>query len=69
MKVKAIILFLRFLKSENKFYKDAHFHSTKEITEFLEQSNFNSFSYWQILTKPNTNEIKQPKPGFSEGSL
>jgi ubiquinone/menaquinone biosynthesis C-methylase UbiE len=56
-------------KLENKFYKDAHFHSTKEITELLGQSDFYSFSYWQTLTKFGTSEIEQPKHGFGEGSF
>ncbi len=56
-------------KLENKFYKDAHFHSTKEITELLEQSDFHSFFYWQTLTKFGTNEIEQPKQGFGEGGF
>ena len=56
-------------KSENKFYKDAHFHSTNEIKELLEQSDFHSFSYWQTLTKFATNEIEQPKQGFGEGGF
>lgn len=56
-------------KLENKFYKDANFHSTKEITELLGQSDFYSFSYWQTLTKFGTSEIEQPKHGFGEGSF
>ena len=56
-------------KSENKFYKDAHFHSTQEITELLKQADFHNFSYWQTLTNTNTNEIEQPKHGFGEGSF
>lgn len=56
-------------KSENKFYKDAHFHSTQEITELLKKADFHNFSYWQTLTKTNTNEIEQPKQGFGEGSF
>ncbi|MDP3946066.1 MAG: methyltransferase domain-containing protein [Lutibacter sp.] len=62
-------------KSENKFYKDAHFHSTQEITEYLKQAGFHNFSYWQTLAKvnananANANEIEQPKQGFGEGSF
>lgn len=56
-------------KFKNMFYKDASFHSTEEITSLLEQSNFNSFSYWQTLTKINTNEIEQPTKGFGKGSF
>lgn len=56
-------------KSENKFYKDAHFHSTQEITELLKQADFQSFSYWQTLTKVSENKIEQPTQGFSKGSF
>lgn len=56
-------------KSENKFYKDAHFHSTQEITELLIQTNFHDLSYWQTITKSNANEIEQPTQGFGKGSF
>lgn len=56
-------------KSSNEFYKDGHFHSTEEITDLLKQSKFNTFSYWQTLTKTNTNEIEQPLQGFGKGSF
>ncbi len=56
-------------KSENKFYKDAHFHSTQEITELLKQANFKSFSYRQTLTKASENKIEQPTQGFGKGSF
>lgn len=56
-------------KSSNKFYRDAHFHSTKEIKELLEQAGFQSFEYWQTLTRLNENEIEQPKRGYGKGSF
>ncbi|OFY84087.1 MAG: methyltransferase type 11 [Bacteroidetes bacterium RIFCSPLOWO2_12_FULL_35_15] len=56
-------------KSENKFYKSAHFHSTQEITELLQQANFHKFSYWQTLTKNYSDEIEQPAQGFGTGSF
>lgn len=56
-------------KSENKFYKDAHFHSTQEITELLKQADFKSFSYRQTLTKVSENKIEQPTQGFGKGSF
>lgn len=56
-------------KSENKFYKDAHFHSTEEITVLLEQANFGKFEYWQTLFKENSTQIEQPIKGFGEGSF
>lgn len=56
-------------KSTNKFYKDAHFHSTEELTELLAQSGFNSFTYWQTLTKTGETTIEQPSEGFGKGSF
>lgn len=56
-------------KAHNKFYKDAHFHSTEEITELLSQAGFKDFSFWQTLTKPNETLIEEPKPGYGEGSF
>ena len=56
-------------KAENMFYKDAHFHSTEEITKLLKQARFEKFEYWQTLVKGNENEIEQPIPGFGIGSF
>lgn len=56
-------------KLANKFYKDAHFHSTRDITELLKQSGFSNFSYWQTLTKKNTAEIEKPTEGFGKGNF
>lgn len=56
-------------KSTNKFYKDAHFHSTEELTELLKQSNFQNFQYWQTLIGINDNEIEKPITGYGQGSF
>lgn len=58
-------------KSTNKFYKDAHFHSTVELTGLLKQSGFQNFQYWQTLTgiKDNESEIEKPTLGYGQGSL
>lgn len=56
-------------KFENKFYKDAHFYSTQEITELLKQADFQNFSYWQTLTKISENKIEPPTKGFGKGSF
>lgn len=56
-------------KSTNKFYKDAHFHSTEELTELLKQSDFQNFQYWQTLTAINDNEIEKPITGYGQGSF
>ncbi len=55
-------------KTESTFYRDAHFHSTEEITELLEQAGFGTFQYWQTLFK-KTSQIEQPQTGFGEGSF
>lgn len=56
-------------KSTNKFYKDAHFHSTDEITKLLTDSGFGNFSYWQTLIHPEENQIEQPQQGYGKGSF
>lgn len=56
-------------KAENKFYKDAHFHSTEEITELVKQAGFGNLEYWQTLFKENSKGIETPKKGFGEGSF
>lgn len=56
-------------KSENIFYKDAHFHSTEEITELARQADFNIIEYWQTLFPNNGNKIETPKEGFGEGGF
>jgi ubiquinone/menaquinone biosynthesis C-methylase UbiE len=56
-------------QSSSKFYKDAHFHSTEEITELLKQAGFHDFDYWQTLTKPDENEIEKPLKGYGNGSF
>lgn len=52
---------------KSKFYKEAQFYSTEEVSQLLRQSNFHSFSYWQTLTSANTNAIEQPQNGFGKG--
>jgi len=56
-------------KNTNKFYKDAHFHSTAEITQLLSQAGFQNFSYWQTLLNTGENAIEQPQPGYGKGSF
>ena len=56
-------------KSKNKFYKDAHFHSTTEITELAAQAGFGKFKYWQTLFKESSNQIEQPRQGYGKGSF
>jgi ubiquinone/menaquinone biosynthesis C-methylase UbiE len=56
-------------KNSNKFYKDAHFHSTSEITELLSNSGFGNFSFWQTIIHPQENQIEKPQPGYGKGSF
>lgn len=56
-------------KANNIFYKDAHFHSTEEITELVTQAGFGKQEYWQTLFSNNDDKIEQPKAGFGEGGF
>lgn len=56
-------------KRTNKFYKDAHFHSTDEITRLLAESGFGNFSYWQTIIHPEENKVEQPQEGYGIGSF
>lgn len=56
-------------KSSNKFYNDAHFHSTEELTTLLQQSRFQNFQYWQTLISLKENEIEKPVKGHGQGSF
>ncbi|WP_186452452.1 hypothetical protein [Chitinophaga polysaccharea] len=42
-------------KESNKFYRNAYFHSTKEIMQLLSNARFGDFSFWQTLIKPEEN--------------
>jgi len=56
-------------KNTNKFYRDAHFHSTGEITRLIADAGFGNFSYWQTIIHPAENEIEQPQEGYGKGSF
>ena len=56
-------------KAENKFYKDAHFHSTEEISTLLSKADFKKFEYWQTLFKESSTQIEPPTKGYGEGSF
>lgn len=55
-------------KATNPWYKDAHFHSVKEITDLLEQAGFTQFEYQQTLFSADE-QITEPQPGFGKGSF
>lgn len=56
-------------KSKNKFYREAHFHSTEEITTLLSDADFIHFSFWQTLMDPGKKEPEIPEPGYKKGSF
>jgi ubiquinone/menaquinone biosynthesis C-methylase UbiE len=55
-------------KATSIWYKDAHFHSVKEITDQLQQAGFTNFEYRQTLFN-NKEELTEPLPGFGEGGF
>lgn len=56
-------------KEDNPFYRDAHFHSVNEITEYLENTGFGDFEYWQTLITASEEEPEEPQPGYGEGGF
>lgn len=57
------------MKMDNKFYSDAHFHSTEELTEVLKSAGFIKFDYWQTLFNTSDDAIEDPKHGYGQGSF
>ena len=57
------------MKMDNKFYSDAHFHSTEELTELLKNAGFIKFDYWQTLFNTSDDVIEDPKHGYGQGSF
>lgn len=55
-------------KTTNPWYRDAYFHSVKEITDILEQADFTCFEYWQTLLSKDE-KIEEPQPGFGLGGF
>lgn len=58
-------------KSENKFYKDANFHSIEEIEWDLKKAGFSNIEYVQaILPGDNLHDYEpEIKQGYGEGSF
>ena len=58
-------------KSENKFYKDARFHSVHEIQCNLVKAGFSNIRHVQALLPGDTDENYAPKvkQGYGEGSF
>lgn len=57
------------MKIENKFYADAHFHSTEEITALLKDAGFSKFNYWQTLEHSESNTVEEPQHGYGKGGF
>ena len=58
-------------KSESKFYKDANFHSVKEIQGDLMKAGFSHIEYVQAILPGDTDEKDEPmvKQGYGDGSF
>ena len=58
-------------KSENRFYKDANFHSVDEIRCDLIKSGFSNIELVQALLPGDTDEnyVPEVKQGYGEGSF
>ena len=58
-------------KNESKFYKDANFHSVKEIQGDLKKVGFSNIEYVQALLPGDADENYEPKvkQGYGEGSF
>ncbi|MBI5857740.1 MAG: class I SAM-dependent methyltransferase [Sphingobacteriales bacterium] len=56
-------------KSTNSWYRDAHFHSTEEITQLLQQAGFSHFEYCQTLVGDNETVEEEPMPGYGKGGF
>ena len=58
-------------KSENKFYKDANFHSVRAIQSDLKKAGFSNIEYVQAILPGDIDGKYEPvvKEGFGEGSF
>ncbi len=58
-------------KSESKFYKDANFHTVKEIQGFLKKVGFRNIEYVQAILPGDVDKNYEPmiKQGYGEGSF
>jgi SAM-dependent methyltransferase len=58
-------------KSKSKFYKDASFHSVKEVQNDLKKAGFSNIEYVQAILPDDICENYEPevKQGYGEGSF
>lgn len=58
-------------KKKSVFYKKAHFFTIKEIRNFLKESGFSKFLFYQTLfTLPDRmTSVEKPKKGFGHGGF
>jgi SAM-dependent methyltransferase len=58
-------------KNENRFYKDAIFHSVEEVQSYLEKAGFSDIKYVQAVFPGDADGIIEPavKKGYGEGSF
>ncbi len=57
------------MKNENKYFVNAHFHSTEEITALLKGEGFIKFDYWQTLINLQKNSVEEPQHNYGKGSF
>ena len=55
-------------KTKSKFYKEATFYSTAEVTAHLKSASFSSFEYRQTVFS-SENIRHQVKPGYGDGGF
>lgn len=56
-------------KSNDPYYRHAHFHTTKELAEILKSTGFDHFEYWQTLMEPGQNTGAEVQEGFGKGGF
>ena len=58
-------------KSQSRFYKDANFHSVREVQSDLKKVGFSNFEYVQAILPGDIYENYEPKvkQGYGEGSF
>jgi hypothetical protein len=56
-------------KEKSRFYKEATFYSTKEVTRRLEEAGFHAFQFRQTLFHLVIEGIEEVKEGFGEGGF
>lgn len=56
-------------KSNNPFYKSAHFHEVDELKLLLENVGFHNFRFWQTLVNTKEEVFEAAKEGYGKGGF